>query len=74
MIVLMAFHSVVNMRQKLHRKQTKKPEPLRGVLLPDATRESADEGIPACLKYFINYFFFKFGLEVSIMGLFIVRL
>uniref|UniRef100_A0A914W7L3 Piezo-type mechanosensitive ion channel component n=1 Tax=Plectus sambesii TaxID=2011161 RepID=A0A914W7L3_9BILA len=62
--ILLAFRSIICMRQKMHRKRHKKSEPLRGVLFSKITREDADKSLPSCLKYFVNYFFYKFGLEI----------
>lgn len=38
-------------------------EPRRGVLFESITRQHADIGLRECLMYFINYGFYKFGLE-----------
>jgi hypothetical protein len=53
---------------KIHQKQISYnpeiPRPKPGIIFPDTRREDADKGIIPCLKFFTNYFFYKFGLEV----------
>jgi len=36
----------------------------RGIVFPDVTRRNADDSFVRCFKFFINYAFYKFGLEV----------
>ncbi|KAI8491935.1 mechanosensitive ion channel [Branchiostoma belcheri] len=38
-------------------------DPLPGIIFPSVKRVNADEGLFMCLKYFTNFFFYKFGLE-----------
>ena len=42
--------------------------PPRGVLFPEVKREDADESCLLAIKYFFNYFFYKFGVEVRYLG------
>ena len=34
------------------------------IMFPDITRKDADTDMIHCIKYFINYGFYKFGVEV----------
>ncbi|CAH1268772.1 PIEZO2 [Branchiostoma lanceolatum] len=42
-------------------------DPLPGIIFPRIKRVNADEGLFMCLKYFTNFFFYKFGLEMCYM-------
>ncbi|XP_035679168.1 piezo-type mechanosensitive ion channel component 2-like isoform X10 [Branchiostoma floridae] len=42
-------------------------DPLPGIIFPSVKRVNADEGLFMCLKYFTNFFFYKFGLEMCYM-------
>ena len=37
----------------------------RSFAMSDTTRQHLDIGIVSFVKYFVNYFFYKFGLEVG---------
>ncbi|KAI5628967.1 piezo-type mechanosensitive ion channel component 1, partial [Silurus asotus] len=41
-----------------------KPSP-KGTIFNNVTWQHLDHGIPPCFRYFCNYFFYKFGLEIS---------
>ena len=63
-IVVITVQAVVGIRQQYHRKVTGLPPPPPGVLFPNVTRAVADDGIVECLKFLLNYGFYKFGVEV----------
>lgn len=51
-------------RQEHHRRQHQlAPLPAQAVFA-SGTRQQLDQDLLGCLKYFINFFFYKFGLEV----------
>ncbi|XP_052229514.1 piezo-type mechanosensitive ion channel component 1-like isoform X2 [Dreissena polymorpha] len=39
-------------------------KPKTGIIFSDIQRKQADEGLIECGKFFLNYFFYKFGLEL----------
>ena len=41
-------------------------KPKTGIIFSNIKRREADDGLKSCVQYFLNYFFYKFGLEVSI--------
>ncbi|KAG9347820.1 hypothetical protein JZ751_003836 [Albula glossodonta] len=41
--------------------------PVTKTIFHDITRQHLDDGIVNCAKYFINYFFYKFGLETCFL-------
>lgn len=52
-------------RQEHYRRQHQRaPLPAQAVCA-DGTRQRLDQDLLSCLKYFVNFFFYKFGLEVS---------
>ncbi|VDM24249.1 unnamed protein product [Toxocara canis] len=65
--ILLAFRSIVELRQSLHRYEHGEITPIRGILFNDITRKDADVDLCCCLKYLINFFFYRFGLEVCLM-------
>ncbi|XP_059837163.1 piezo-type mechanosensitive ion channel component 2-like [Hypanus sabinus] len=64
---LLAFEVTVYRHQQYYRLQKGLKTPLTGTLLDNITRLHLDDGLWNCIKYFINYFFYKFGLEVCFM-------
>ncbi|CAN7992383.1 unnamed protein product [Ixodes hexagonus] len=64
LIVVFSAHAMVRYRQRFSRAQRQLPEPRPGVVFPSANRSNADDGILQCLMYLLNFFFYKFGVEV----------
>lgn len=64
LIVVFSAHAMVRYRQRFSRAREQLPEPRPGVVFASATRSSADDGICQCLMYLLNFFFYKFGVEV----------
>lgn len=62
---MLTIQAVVKIRQEVNRLNMNEPEPKAGVIFPEATRSKADDNLLECIKYLANYFFYKFGLEVS---------
>lgn len=52
-------------RQEHYRRQHQQAPLPAQALCADGTRQRLDQDLLSCLKYFINFFFYKFGLEVS---------
>ncbi|KAM3593292.1 uncharacterized protein V6R79_009660 [Siganus canaliculatus] len=64
---LLAFEVTIYRHQELYRlRQNKVPPPTR-TLFHDITRRHLDDGMLSCMKYFLNYFFYKFGLETCFL-------
>lgn len=64
LIVVFSAHAMVRYRQRFYRVRHQLPEPRPGVVFIEANRSNADVGIKQCLMYLLNYFFYKFGVEV----------
>ncbi|XP_075554708.1 piezo type mechanosensitive ion channel component isoform X2 [Dermacentor variabilis] len=64
LIVVFSAHAMVRYRQRFYRARHELPEPRPGVVFIQASRSNADDGIKQCLMYLLNYFFYKFGVEV----------
>lgn len=64
-LLLLVFEAVVYRRQQYYRKQQQLVAPATETIFEDVSREHLDLGLVSCAKYFINYFFYKFGLEVG---------
>lgn len=64
LIVVFSAHAMVRYRQRFYRARHQLPEPRPGVVFIQANRSNADDGIKQCLMYLLNYFFYKFGVEV----------
>ncbi|XP_052831053.1 piezo-type mechanosensitive ion channel component 1 isoform X7 [Octopus bimaculoides] len=63
-LLIIAFQSIVRYHQHQHYKHSEHRRPKEGIIFCNVTREDADKGIIDVLKYFANYFFYKFGLEI----------
>ncbi|XP_075383802.1 piezo-type mechanosensitive ion channel component 2-like [Tenrec ecaudatus] len=67
-LALMTLEQTVRRHQKFHRLRKQLPEPLLAVLADDITRAHLDRGLPGACLYFVNYGFYKFGLELSFVA------
>ncbi|XP_043944909.1 piezo-type mechanosensitive ion channel component 2-like [Protopterus annectens] len=61
---LMAFEVTVYRHQLYYRLHNQIQLPLMGCIFEEITRQHLDDGLLQCIKYFVNYFFYKFGLEM----------
>ncbi|CAN8016084.1 unnamed protein product, partial [Ixodes persulcatus] len=66
LIVVFSVHAIIRYRQRFYRARNRLPEPRPGVVFPSITRHNADDGIREALKFLLNYFFYKFGVEASL--------
>ncbi|XP_038004523.1 piezo-type mechanosensitive ion channel component 1 isoform X2 [Motacilla alba alba] len=66
-LLLLVFEAVVYRRQQYHRKQHQLLAPVTETVFEDVSREHLDLGLVSCAKYFINYFYYKFGLEICFL-------
>ncbi|KAM7146564.1 piezo-type mechanosensitive ion channel component 1 isoform 5-T5 [Macrochelys suwanniensis] len=66
-LMLLVFEAIVYRRQEYYRKQYQLAAPATQTLFEGASREHLDRGLVSCAKYFINYFYYKFGLEICFL-------
>lgn len=60
---------IIKVRQWFYRLHKGQPLGTPQVMFPAITRADADKGIPECLKFLFNYGFYKFGLEICLIGI-----
>ncbi|XP_019907528.3 piezo-type mechanosensitive ion channel component 2 [Esox lucius] len=61
---LLVFEVTVHRHQLYYRLSNDLKTPSFSVVFQGITRQHLDHGVLPCIKYFINYFYYKFGLEV----------
>ncbi|XP_015277936.1 PREDICTED: piezo-type mechanosensitive ion channel component 2-like [Gekko japonicus] len=68
-LVLMALEATVHRHQLFYRTKNQLIPPATGSIMFDGiTRKNLDDGLLSCIKYFINYGFYKFGLEICFVA------
>ncbi|XP_028816356.1 piezo-type mechanosensitive ion channel component 2 isoform X2 [Denticeps clupeoides] len=67
MLALLAFEVTIYRHQDFYRMRNNLTAPVTRAIFHDLTRQHLDDGIFNCAKYFINYFFYKFGLETCFL-------
>ncbi|CAN9502681.1 unnamed protein product [Ophioblennius macclurei] len=67
MLALLAFEVTIYRHQEFFRLRNKLQPPAARIIFHDVTRQHLDVGIVCFLKYFVNYFFYKFGLETCLL-------
>uniref|UniRef100_A0A3Q1EK08 Piezo-type mechanosensitive ion channel component 2-like n=1 Tax=Acanthochromis polyacanthus TaxID=80966 RepID=A0A3Q1EK08_9TELE len=67
MLALLAFEVTVYRHQELYRLRRNKVPPPTRTLFHDITRRHLDDGVMSCVKYFLNYYFYMFGLETCFL-------
>ncbi|RWS27983.1 piezo-type mechanosensitive ion channel component-like protein, partial [Leptotrombidium deliense] len=65
MVLILTLNAVVIIRQRLHRYRHHEICPPPGIIFIKISRKDADKGIVDCLKYFANFAFYKFGIEIT---------
>lgn len=68
LIVVLTLHSVVTTRQKYKRHLKGRPLSRPVVMFPRVTYKEADRDVAHCIKYLLNFGFYRFGIEVGISG------
>ncbi|XP_067158465.1 piezo-type mechanosensitive ion channel component 1 [Apteryx mantelli] len=66
-LLLLVFEAVVYRHQEYYRKQFQLVAPVTETIFEDVSREHLDHGLISCAKYFFNYFYYKFGLEICFL-------
>ncbi|KAK3534112.1 hypothetical protein QTP86_002221 [Hemibagrus guttatus] len=67
MLAILAFEVTIYRHQEYFRLRNKLSPPPFRTIFHEITRQHLDNGIIRCAKYFINYFFYKFGVEVCFL-------
>ncbi|XP_056594418.1 piezo-type mechanosensitive ion channel component 2 isoform X1 [Triplophysa dalaica] len=67
MLALLAFEVTIYRHQDFYRMKNNLTPPVTRTIFHNITRQHLDHGILNCAKYFINYFFYKFGLETCFL-------
>lgn len=68
-LVVTTLRKIIRIRQCFHRKVHSEPLDTPQIMFPSIAREDADKGVPQCLKFLFNYGFYKFGVEVCLVGI-----
>nr|XP_034178628.1 piezo-type mechanosensitive ion channel component isoform X2 [Osmia lignaria] len=68
-ITVTTLRKVIRIRQCFYRQQRGEPLDTPQVMFPSITRANADKGIQECLKFLFNYGFYKFGVEMCLIGI-----
>ncbi|KAM9855188.1 piezo-type mechanosensitive ion channel component 2 [Aulostomus maculatus] len=64
---LLAFEVTVHRHQLYFRLHNNQKTPPFSIIFQGITRQHLDHGVLPCIKYFINFCFYKFGLEISLI-------
>ncbi|XP_071780421.2 piezo-type mechanosensitive ion channel component 2 [Centroberyx gerrardi] len=67
MLAILAFEVTIYRHQEYFRLRNKLSPPAARIIFHSITRQHLDNGIINFIKYFINYFFYKFGLETCLL-------
>ncbi|XP_061111226.1 piezo-type mechanosensitive ion channel component 2-like [Conger conger] len=67
MLAFLAFEVTITRHQTYFRLRNNLIVPPARNIFHDITHQHLDDGIINCAKYFINYFFYKFGLETCFL-------
>ncbi|XP_042318420.1 piezo-type mechanosensitive ion channel component 2-like [Sceloporus undulatus] len=67
-LILMALEATVHHHQCFYRIQNQLMPPTTRSIFHNIVRENLDDGLLSCIKYFMNYSFYKFGLETCFIA------
>ncbi|KAK2582220.1 hypothetical protein KPH14_004571 [Odynerus spinipes] len=68
-LTITTLRKIIRIRQWFYRHSKGEPLDTPLVMFSDISRMDADRGIPECLKFLFNYGFYKFGLEMCLIGI-----
>jgi hypothetical protein len=71
-IVIVSVHSFITLYQTIKRIKQNKPPRTPTVVFKNIKRADADRDLPHLFKYLVNYGFYKFGIEICLIGYLIV--
>ncbi|XP_024915441.1 piezo-type mechanosensitive ion channel component 2 [Cynoglossus semilaevis] len=66
-LALLAFEATVHRHQLYFRLHNNLKAPPFSIIFQGITRQHLDHGVLPCIKYLINFCFYKFGLEISLI-------
>uniref|UniRef100_A0A8C4XAH1 Piezo type mechanosensitive ion channel component 1 (Er blood group) n=1 Tax=Erpetoichthys calabaricus TaxID=27687 RepID=A0A8C4XAH1_ERPCA len=66
-LMLLVFEATVYRHQSHYYLQHQTSPAATEAVFPEASRENLDYGVLRCVKYFVNYCFYKFGLEICFL-------
>ncbi|XP_010006748.1 PREDICTED: piezo-type mechanosensitive ion channel component 1 [Chaetura pelagica] len=66
-LLVLVFEAVVYRRQQYHRRQHQLVAPVTETIFENISRQHLDDSLGSCAKYFLNYFYYKFGLEICLL-------
>lgn len=69
LVAITTAQKVICIRQLFYRQKLGEPLDTPRVMFPNIVRADADKGIPQCIKFLFNYGFYKFGLEITLIGI-----
>jgi len=64
----MAFEAIVHVHQAQYYNRQDHVRPLDGLVFSGITRADADRDLTHCIKFLVNYAFYKFGREVRLQN------
>uniref|UniRef100_H3AQB6 Piezo type mechanosensitive ion channel component 1 (Er blood group) n=1 Tax=Latimeria chalumnae TaxID=7897 RepID=H3AQB6_LATCH len=67
LLMLLVFEVTVYRHQEHHRKQYQLVLPTTRTLFEDISCQHMNQDVPSCVKYFVNYYFYKFGIEICLL-------
>uniref|UniRef100_A0A1B6DCY7 Uncharacterized protein n=1 Tax=Clastoptera arizonana TaxID=38151 RepID=A0A1B6DCY7_9HEMI len=67
-IIVVTLHTVVTTRQKYKRHLRGRPLSRPIVMFPRVTYKEVDKDVEHCVKYLLNYGFYRFGVEICLMA------
>ncbi|NWH66914.1 PIEZ1 protein, partial [Geococcyx californianus] len=59
-LLLLVFEAVVYRRQQYYRKQHQLVAPITETIFEDISHEHLNDSLSSCVKYLLNYFYYKF--------------
>ncbi|XP_022834650.1 piezo-type mechanosensitive ion channel component isoform X2 [Spodoptera litura] len=69
LLAVFIFYALVTYRQKALRESGALPKERIKTIFPEITRKEADIDLIHCIKYLINFGFYKFGVEITMICL-----
>ncbi|XP_017313986.1 piezo-type mechanosensitive ion channel component 1 [Ictalurus punctatus] len=66
-LLLLVFEATVYRHQIHHYKRVQRSPPSIPAIFPQSTRDKLDEGLLPCIRYLLNFSFYKFGLEICFL-------
>ncbi|XP_029464485.1 piezo-type mechanosensitive ion channel component 1 isoform X2 [Rhinatrema bivittatum] len=66
-LMILVFEGIIYRHQEYYRTRYQLLPPSTQTVFQDVSRKELDQGMLCCIKYFINYFFYKFGLEICFL-------